>query len=99
MRKVNGLSNINKIVYASQPYKAGSKNANSWAFIIPASIVREYEIDAQTVLIMKKEAQLRRISVQILNEESKNRKMPTGKSFQASDQQAIPEIQKDGETP
>lgn len=83
----------NKLVYASQPYKVGSRKANSWAFIIPAPIVKEYEISAETVLVIKKEINPRRISVQIFDQHVKNGKLPTGESFQASSQQASSQVQ------
>jgi hypothetical protein len=42
-----------KSVYVIQPYQVGSKRAKSLAMVIPAKIVREYNINASTIFTLK----------------------------------------------
>ncbi|HET9807172.1 MAG TPA: hypothetical protein VFP49_09710 [Nitrososphaeraceae archaeon] len=42
-----------KKIYAIQPYRIGQKERQSTAIIIPASIVKEFHIDKNTILILR----------------------------------------------
>jgi antitoxin component of MazEF toxin-antitoxin module len=52
-----------KSVYVVQPYQVGSKRAKSLAMVIPAKVVKKFNIDASTIFTLrptdKREIQLR----------------------------------------
>jgi hypothetical protein len=56
-----------KSVYVIQPYQVGSKRAKSLAMVIPAKIVREYNINASTIFTLKPDHR-NEIRLQILEE-------------------------------
>jgi hypothetical protein len=40
-------------VYATQPYLVGSKDRKSLAIIIPARLVKEYDVDTSTIFAVR----------------------------------------------
>jgi hypothetical protein len=52
-----------KSVYVIQPYEVGSKRAKSLAMVIPAKVVKKFNIDTSTIFTLrptdKREIQLR----------------------------------------
>ena len=42
-----------KSVYAIQPYKVGTKNANTLAIAIPSAVARHYKLDSSTIFALK----------------------------------------------
>jgi antitoxin component of MazEF toxin-antitoxin module len=83
-----------KEVYAVQPYKVGSKNANSLAVILPAMVVKEYNVNTSTVFALRADDKTKKIVLQTINKpgtqktKTKNIVIPTGESLAASSQQA-----------
>lgn len=69
-----------KSVYVVQPYQVGSKGAKSLAMVIPAKIVREYNINASTIFTIKPDHR-NEIRLHVLKE---NKKMYEPKSDEES---------------
>jgi hypothetical protein len=51
-------------VYVVRPYRVGSKNAMSTAVVIPRTVVKDYKIDASTVVILKTNSNKRRMTLE-----------------------------------
>jgi antitoxin component of MazEF toxin-antitoxin module len=83
-----------KTVYAIQPYKVGSKNANSLAIVLPAKFVKEYNVNTSTVFTLSIDNRTKNMILQTVNQlrqiesEVKNITIPAGKSLVASSVQA-----------
>jgi antitoxin component of MazEF toxin-antitoxin module len=84
-----------KSLYVLQPYHVGSKYAKSLALVIPAEVVKEYNLNISTVFALRVEQEAQKITLQIFNNEIHEQisVTPTGGSLQASDQQASTSIQ------
>ena len=78
-----------KKVYAVQPYQVGQKERKSTAVIIPAGIVKEFNIDKNTILILKPYQNGKLTIETIKGSEQFDQKsmMPVEKSIAASNQQ------------
>jgi hypothetical protein len=88
---------FNQNIYFIQPYKIGSKERKSTVITIPAKIVKKFEINTNTLFILKSESKRKLILHKISNIDDKidfeNKTMiPAAKSFQASIQQASGEV-------
>ena len=59
-------------LYASQPYKVGSKKANSWAYIIPAPIVKRYNIDESSILLLRGSEKQDMMTLQFITDSNSN---------------------------
>ena len=75
-------------LYVIQPYVVGSKNSRSLALVIPASIVKEYQIDTSTVFALKPKVDTRTITLYqttypIGNLHQKEMNKPTGERVQS----------------
>jgi hypothetical protein len=79
---------IMKEVYAIQPYLVGSKQAKSLALVIPAQVVREYNINPSTVFTLRRTKKTKGIILQSVNNSSTENMMHAGQSLAASSQHA-----------
>jgi hypothetical protein len=75
-------------LYIMQPYQVGSKNCKSLALVIPAAVVREYEIDRSTVFALKPDIDAKKVTIYqtvfpIDNEHQKEIKTSTGERLQS----------------
>jgi hypothetical protein len=50
-------------VYPIQPYELGSKNYKSLALVIPAAVVKEYEIDRSTVFALMPDMNAKKVTI------------------------------------
>ena len=57
-----------KSIYIIQPYRVGSKNAESLALIIPAKVRKQANISTSTVFTLKIDENTKRITLQTINE-------------------------------
>lgn len=57
-----------KQVYLLQPYHVGSKKAKSIAVVIPAEVVKVYEINTSTILTLRTDVKAKRITLQTIKE-------------------------------
>lgn len=83
-----------KNVYVIQPYHVGQKDRKSTAVIIPADIVKEFNINKNTILILRRDKN-RTITIETITESEKidqKDMISVDKSFQASGQQVSGEI-------
>jgi hypothetical protein len=68
MTKINKMTNMSiKSVYALQPYKAGSKNYKSLVLVIPASVVKQYNINSSTIFTLIANEKLGSVIIKKLN--------------------------------
>ena len=83
-----------KSIYVIQPYHVGSKYAKSLALVIPAKIVKEYNLNISTVFALRAEQKTKKITLQTINaiDEQKD-VISTGESLAASNQQIPTKIQ------
>lgn len=84
---------FNKNTYVIQPHKVGSKDRKSTVVTIPAELVKQYEINANTIFILKPEDKRKLILHKISNIDNEldfeNKTLiPVEKSLEGSDQQA-----------
>jgi heterodisulfide reductase subunit A-like polyferredoxin len=56
-----------KITYVSQPYQVGHRDRKSLAFIIPAKIVKKYNIDPSTIFAVRADQQTNSIVLKIVD--------------------------------
>jgi len=56
-----------RITYVSQPYQVGRRDRKSLAFIIPAKIVKKYNIDPSTIFAVRAEQQTNSIVLKIVD--------------------------------
>ena len=83
-----------KKIYAIQPYEVGQKERKSTAMIIPSGIVKEFNIDKNTVLILRPHQNGTLTIETIRGSEQFDQKsmIPVEKSIAASNQQASTSI-------
>jgi hypothetical protein len=79
-------------MYVLQPYEVGSKRSKSLALLIPAKMVREYNINTSTVFALRANSGTKTITLQqtlypIDNEQEMT--IPTGESLNPTNQQAV----------
>jgi hypothetical protein len=84
-----------KSIYIIQPYRVGSKNAESLALIIPSKVRKQANIDTSTVFTLRIDENTKRITLQTINDliEKYENTVPTGESLVASNQQVPVKIQ------
>ncbi len=79
-------------LYVIQPYEVGSKKAKSLALVIPAKVVKKYNITISTVFVLKANTQTKTIvleqTIYPVNIEPQGIEKPTGESLHATNQQA-----------
>ena len=85
---------LSKTTYVSQPYQVGHKDRKSLAFIIPAKIVKKYNIDPSTIFAVRADQQTNSIMLQIVDPQPSYKKdivttTPTGESLEDSSQQVF----------
>jgi hypothetical protein len=82
-----------KAKFASQPYEVGPKDGKkSLVVVIPAKLAKECRINTSTIFAIQADRRRNTITLQILDEQLSYKKgviTPTGKSFQASNQQVL----------
>jgi antitoxin component of MazEF toxin-antitoxin module len=79
-----------KQLYVLQPYHVGSKHAKSLALVIPAKIVKEYNVDQSTVFALNVNDKTKKIILQTVNEIIQK---VTAESLVASSQQTPDRVQ------
>jgi antitoxin component of MazEF toxin-antitoxin module len=62
-------------VYATQPYLVGSKGRKSLAIIIPARLVKEYDVNTSTIFAVRAEKRTNRIIMYTVHGQSKDNMM------------------------
>lgn len=84
-----------KSIYAIQPYKVGSKNANSWAHVIPAPIVKKYNIDESSILLLRGSEKQDVMTLQFITDckSIKNVVLPANRESLPTSCQQVPETQ------
>ena len=85
------INMCNRTVYAIQPYKVGSRNANSLAFVIPAKVVKRYNINTSTIFALYVDEKRSDLTIQLIKSVdigTENMMIPAAESFQAYSQQA-----------
>lgn len=87
---------IQRNQYVIQPYNVGPKERKSLVMRIPASVAKEYQIDRNTIFILKPENDgrliLHRVVNQRIQEQTENR-MSADKSSEGSSQQTSRQVQ------
>jgi len=77
-----------KDTYAIQPYHVGSKDTKSLALVIPAEVVRQYDISPSTIFALRLDERTKKITLQNIHEILQEEQMTSaGKSFAAPSQQ------------
>jgi len=78
-----------KTIYAIQPYHVGQKGRTSTAMIIPSPIVKEFNINKNTILILRTYQNGKLMIETMRGREQLEKKdmLPVDKGFQASGQQ------------
>jgi antitoxin component of MazEF toxin-antitoxin module len=78
-------------IFIVQPYLVGSKKSKSLALIIPAEVVKQYQIDTSTAFALKANAETNLITLQqtkYLETEDQKYLKPTEQPFHGSTQKA-----------
>lgn len=77
---------LSKTTYASQPYQVGRKGGKSLAFIIPAKIVREYNINTSTIIAINIDKNKNSIMLQLVDSPYQKDMIHAGQGFQPTSQ-------------
>ncbi len=96
MYKTKKIIMIQRNQYVVQPYNVGPKDRKSLVVGIPASVAKEYQIDRNTIFILKPENDGRLILHRIINQkvqENKENLMSADKSSEGSSQQTSGQVQ------
>jgi hypothetical protein len=81
-----------------QPYQVGSKNKRSLVVLIPAEIVKEYNIDTSTIFAVQLDEQKKSITLQVLDTSRQAKIVPVAASFQADSNQVSEGSSNNGQT-
>jgi hypothetical protein len=61
------INDMSKSIYVMQPYQVGSKNAKSLVILIPARIVKEFNINTSTVFMLRKNIEMKTITLETIH--------------------------------
>jgi antitoxin component of MazEF toxin-antitoxin module len=84
---------VSKNVYVLQPYEVGTKQHKSLAIIIPARLVKEYNVNKATILALSVNRKDKRITLQKVNIADENMTIPASESVEASRKQVSFRVQ------
>lgn len=59
---------MSRNIYVMQPYRVGSKNGKSLVILIPARIVKEFNINTSTVFMLRKNKEKKTITLETIHE-------------------------------
>jgi hypothetical protein len=84
---------LSKTTYAIQPYQVGGKDRKSLVIVIPSRLAKKYNINTSTIFAIRCDEQTNTIVLQTVDVPCQKNLIPTGESFQATDQQVSLDIQ------
>jgi len=84
------MTMLNKITYAVQPYRAGSKERKSLAIVLAAKVTKECNINPSTICAVNIEHK-KRITLKMMDPSCEKDVMSTGLSFPPINNKILPE--------